>query len=176
MKTLQITSLCLLLGVSAMAQQVRWIRQAGAQNNNYAHIVATDKQGGVLQSGFLSNGSGSTQAPRSAFEFSTLYGTGLYLSRHNGNGGFSWGKFYNSTGEVIARDMIVDQQGNIIISGSFTGALQLGNSLLKTKGTTYNDYDGFVGKFNAQGDILWAKQMGGRQQDDAMKVAYRSKQ
>jgi outer membrane protein assembly factor BamB len=53
-------------------------------------------------------------------------------------------------------DLAFDSQGNLIVGGQFTGALDLGGGVRLTAG----DVDGFVVKLDASGRAMWSYQIG----------------
>ncbi len=62
----------------------------------------------------------------------------------------------------------VDLMGNVCIAGYFTGTtLVFGSDTLRNNGSE----DMFVAKFNANGDVMWAKSAGGLNNDGAAGVA-----
>lgn len=61
------------------------------------------------------------------------------------------------TGEDVIHAMRLDPTGNLVIAGSFTGVATLGSSTLTSLGGT----DGFVAKYAPDGNLLWAKSLGG---------------
>ncbi len=57
-----------------------------------------------------------------------------------------------------ANSMVVDDEGNIYVTGSFQGDLILGDE----KYTAMGDADIFLAKFNSDGNIEWFRQAGSR--------------
>ena len=76
-----------------------------------------------------------------------------------------------NSGNAVA----VDAAGNTYVAGSF-GFDQFGGTLnlTTTNLVSAGDSDGFVAKFNSQGECLWARQIAGLQKDDAYDVVVRS--
>lgn len=69
----------------------------------------------------------------------------------------------------------LDGSGNTYVAGSF-GFTGLGGSLdlTTTNFASAGDTDGYVAKFNSQGQCLWARQMAGLEANDAYDVIVRS--
>jgi len=61
-------------------------------------------------------------------------------------------------------DMILDNQNNIYVIGSFDETIDLGNN---TQITSIGETDIFVGKYNASGKCMWSLRIGGRNDDEA---------
>jgi hypothetical protein len=67
-------------------------------------------------------------------------------------------------GSASPRSIFSDSAGNIIVAGSFTGSLPLGNTTLISSGQN----DAFVSKLDPAGNVLWARQYGGANNQFAM--------
>lgn len=63
--------------------------------------------------------------------------------------------------QVNHQAMTTDNQGNLYITGSFTGTLTVGNTTLSSAG----ENDIFIVKYNANGAILWAIRARGNRDD-----------
>jgi hypothetical protein len=66
-------------------------------------------------------------------------------------------KSFGSTGNDYARSIAIDGQNNIILTGSFMGTVNFGNSSL----TSLGGNDAFTAKYDADGNELWVQQAGG---------------
>jgi hypothetical protein len=68
-----------------------------------------------------------------------------------------------SAGMAIATDAI----GNSYVTGSFSDTLHIDGTVLKSKGS----YDIFLAKFDRTGELIWVKQAGGIDMDEAYGIA-----
>jgi len=79
-----------------------------------------------------------------------------------------------SAGTAIAQRVAVDTNGNTLVSGTFTGTVDLdpdvGQSLLTSAGGN----DVFVAKYSAGNELLWARRFGGSGDDRANALAVNS--
>lgn len=66
-----------------------------------------------------------------------------------------WASIYGDANYQYFNDVAIDDQGNIFVVGTFTGALKFGNKNLVA---SMQDY--FLVKFNSAGVAQWAKQFG----------------
>jgi hypothetical protein len=67
-----------------------------------------------------------------------------------------------------AKKLVIDGQGNIVVVGVFSGSIQLGTKTLTSAGKG----DLFVAKLSGStGDVIWAKQFGGTDEDAGSDVA-----
>lgn len=70
-----------------------------------------------------------------------------------------WYQNFTGTGGGISNDAGIDMMGNIVIAGETWGTIQLGPSDVLERPPYQRG--GFIAKYSAAGDLLWARQMGG---------------
>ncbi len=85
-------------------------------------------------------------------------------------GNYLWSIYFTvSTNSTINnfKDIAVDNDGNIYVSGWFTDTLFLPQGFLKS-----SDYlDAFVAKFSSNGSLIWIKKMGGLGENSIQDIA-----
>lgn len=64
---------------------------------------------------------------------------------------------FGGVGHEFVSQIATNRNGGVVITGSFNDSLQLGTLTFTSRGS----YDGFVASFDAEGNLLWAKQIGG---------------
>lgn len=96
--------------------------------------------------------------------------TDIGIVKFNSDGVFIWARLIGGTDHDIPSDVVVDNNGDIIICGMYGGTMDAdpGNAtnLLVSKG----DYDGFVCKINSIGNFAWAKSIGTSNYESITKV------
>lgn len=93
-----------------------------------------------------------------AFASTTLTSTdveSLFIAKYDANGNVMWARQSHGGGSYGSR-IAADGVGNCYLTGWFTGAILLGSISL----TSIGYHDIFVAKYNAAGQVLWAKQAG----------------
>ncbi|WP_353139933.1 hypothetical protein, partial [Pseudopedobacter sp.] len=98
------------------------------------------------------------------------------LMKLSKTGNYVWHKTFSSTtanSTESVRDVRTDADGNLIVVGSFTGELKINEvpvliegQAFKSKGST----DGFIAKFDTNGNLLFIKSIGGTAADVAYAV------
>ncbi|GAA4364086.1 hypothetical protein GCM10023185_33290 [Hymenobacter saemangeumensis] len=82
-------------------------------------------------------------------------------------GSSPWARHISATGaDVDGYHVATDPAGNVYVAGNFTTTLSLGSTTF-----TGNGPDGFLAKYDAQGNVLWAYQVGGAGQQNVGAVA-----
>jgi hypothetical protein len=127
-----------------------WSKAFGS-NDGYGHDVALDASGNVILSGIF-NGS---------IDFGTgpLTATGAYdafVAKFDTDGNAIWNKRFGDTTDTRAHFVDVDASGNILLTGIFFGTVDFGNGPRTTAGS----WDGYVAKFDPQGNVMWVRIFG----------------
>ena len=81
-----------------------------------------------------------------------------------------WAKKFGGLGEDEIQSMTSDILGNIYIAGHYTGSLTLGNTTLNSQG----DFDIFFARLDPQGNVVWARSIGGQYYDNEVSIAVTS--
>jgi hypothetical protein len=137
---------------SSFSQQasITWAKQAGGIDIDHGYDIFVAPDGNIYSVG--------------AYYGSSLFGSVIlqtppavyrgYVSKSNASGTVLWAKdFGNNVVQVVAAP-----QGNIYVSGYFSGTENFGGISLTA---TNPNYDLFVLKLNTNGDVLWAKNFQG---------------
>lgn len=130
---------------------IKWVQKAGGYDSDKGHGVA-DQFGNVYLTGFFQG--------TATFGNQVLYSSGqkdVFLAKYNTNGTLLWVKKFGSTGKDEGRAVNIDHAGNVYVAGYFHNSISFGNHYLNSNG----DHDGFLTKFDANGNVIWAKKVSG---------------
>ena len=106
-------------------------------------------------------GGGVSTASSSAADSSSASTSNGSTSGSGGQGGAApiptgdhlWSRIYgDASGEQIATAIATDASGNVIVAGTFSGAIDLGSGSVMSNGT-----DAFVAKLDPLGSMLWSR-------------------
>ncbi len=93
------------------------------------------------------------------------------LSAQAADGDYVWAKQMGGSGSDIGNAILVDGSGNIYAAGTFQGTVDFdpgpGTAMLTAGGGD----DVFVTKFDSAGTLVWARMMGGSNDERALSVA-----
>lgn len=85
---------------------------------------------------------------------------------------FEWAKNLGGSGsQEIVSGVVVDQQGNSYTAGRFSGTVDFDPGPGTLNITSAGLFDVFVCKLNANGNLVWAKRIGGIGEEDAGSIA-----
>ncbi|MGA2823422.1 MAG: SBBP repeat-containing protein [Bacteroidales bacterium] len=141
------------------AGNVVWARSATCTYSNVVNSLATDAAGNIYIAG--------------AYDYSditfgsvTLVNAGSsdsFLVKYDPNGNVIWARRAGSNGSDGAISVATGASGDIYITGFFdSSSITFGSFTLTNTG---NDYDMFVAKYDADGNVIWAKSAGGPYSD-----------
>jgi hypothetical protein len=142
-----------------------WAKSVGGTGSESASCVTTDASGDVyIAGGFTS--------PALAFGPITLTHSGMtsdvFLAKYDSNGTEIWARGAGSPDNDGASSVAVDASGHVYLTGSFHGDL-IGFDLfaLTNVNPGWGSSDLFLVKYDAGGDVIWAKSAGGIYGDEA---------
>jgi hypothetical protein len=102
-------------------------------------IHLTGRAGGLADFGL---------GPISEAQWSTLF-----VAKLNASGTAIWNRAFGIDGYADGRKIVIDKNGNTIVVGEFSGALNLGGGTLGS----FDSYGIFVVKLDANGNHVWSK-------------------
>jgi len=141
------------------AGTLTWATRIGSTGYDYGFGIATDSTGNVFVTGqyasavTLYNTGGGTGA--------TLTNSGVndvFLAKYSSAGAVLWATRIASTGDDSGNGVATDSAGNVVVTGSYNGALTLYNTGGGTGATLTNSggSDAFLAKYSSAGAVIWA--------------------
>lgn len=134
-----------------------WADAAGDHGYESATAVAMDANGnayitGSYTSAFIDFGTISL--------INTFSGTGdIHVVKYDPTGAVLWAKTFGGVDGDAATGITADASGNVVVTGWFASAsITFGSTVLSNSGTASSDF--YMVKFDASGNVLWAKSAG----------------
>ena len=90
----------------------------------------------------------------------------VFIAAADTSGHIRWATSIDGSGLLKVNEGVVDNEGNYILTGSYSNDLFFPNNTLTAAGTE----DGFLAKYDKHGNFLWAQQFGYQQQTIATSV------
>lgn len=142
-----------------------WAKSAGGVGNDKAQGVSYDAAGNVYITGkFTKTASfGGTSITSAGAE-------DIFIAKYDANGNFLWVRSAGGPGLEEAQGMVCDADGNSYICGRMSNGAMFGSNTAHTFHNT-SFLDGFVAKYDKDGNALWVKTVGGDVDDDAWSIA-----
>jgi len=127
----------------------------GTQNDHNVRNIAIDSNNDIIITG-------ETQSPDfptiNAYNSQLNGSSDIFLLKIDSKGDLLWSSFLGGTDADAGRSVIVDRQGDIIITGhTFSTNFPSKNS----NPNRYQMPDGIVAKFSKEGELIWSANIGG---------------
>ena len=88
-------------------------------------------------------------------------GSDIFLAKFDHSGNALWTLRMGGEDDEYIREILLDNEGNILVSGFFYGTSVIGTDVY----TSYGSQDLFIAKFNPEGDFIWSFRAGGPMAD-----------
>ncbi|OFY65532.1 MAG: hypothetical protein A3H98_02610 [Bacteroidetes bacterium RIFCSPLOWO2_02_FULL_36_8] len=138
----------------AQYSKYEWAKSARGNGFDNGYSCATDAIGNIIVTGYFSSSS-------ITFGTTTLHNVAsedIFIVKYDLNGNVLWAKSAGGISDEIGRSCVVDGGGNIILMGIFkSSSITFGTTTLSNTG----DCNLFIVKYDANGNVLWAKSEGG---------------
>ncbi len=122
--------------------------------NDFGYSISTDAGGNVYMTGLF-------QSPSISFETTTLTNMGngnIFIVKYDDSGNLLWAQSAGGTTGDWGTGVSADANGDVYLTGYFgSPSVTFGTTTLTNAGS----YDIIIVKYNASGNILWAKSAGG---------------
>lgn len=157
---------CFFIGAFAYAQDpvFAWAKSMGTEGFNEGAKVIKDKSGNVLTAGYF-EGVGDFDPGPGVYNLTSVISSGttrnLFISKLDANGNFVWAKSIANTNYAGITSFVADDNGNVYLTGYFVGSADFDPGPAVYNMVSYDYKDNFILKLNADGNFVWAKQIGG---------------
>ncbi len=145
---------------------VLWAKSANETDMGQASSVAVDTAGNAYLAGYYSSSTVS-------FDNITLTNTDngfndIFLVKYDASGNALWAENAGGVDNDQVNSVVADVSGNAYITGDFNSpTITFGSTTLTNNG----NYNIFLTKYNTNGNMIWAKSLGGKKSDEANSIA-----
>lgn len=148
-----------------------WARSFGSSDDDYGYSIATDPSGNVYTTGKFEGtvdfdpGAGTT-------EFTSAGNDDIFIQKLDANGNLLWVHALGGVGNDRGLALTTDASGNVYTTGTYIGTIDFDPGVgvldLSTGGSIF---DIFIQKLDTDGNLIWAKVMGGSNWDFGHAIA-----
>jgi hypothetical protein len=157
-------SMAFVARISAQAPEYLWAKSTIENATERIVSVAADTANNLFATGYY-------DGPSLNLESTTLNNSGghdFFLAKYSPEGTLLWARTSVCTGYDEAFDVTVDQNGCAYVIGFYTGSsIAFGTNVLSNVG----DDDTFIVKYDPDGNVLWAKSIGGPLDDRGVGIS-----
>lgn len=163
-----------LVSTQAKSQKYLWANSIGGSSNDLAKVMAVDNLGNVYLAGTFwgsvdfDPGNGTNQLTSNGMR-------DAFLAKYSENGDLLWAFSFGDGFDDEIIDIKLDNEGNLIITGSYMGTIDLdpGTSNANFSAVMDNN-DGFLAKYSSSGNYIWGHSFGSLSNDYGKHLAINS--
>jgi PKD repeat protein len=147
------------------AGELVWTRTFGGStfvDGVTVNDIATAPDGSVVVTGVLSG-----TASFGSGNLTSAGGNDVFVAAWSADGQPRWARRYGSTGHDFGAGVSVADDGDVLVTGGFTGSVDFGVGVLTSAGS----YDLFVLRLSSSGAHRWSRRGGGSGDDSGAAVA-----
>ena len=173
-KLLPFTCLFMFIVLHAVAQNtgLKWAKAMGSTNDDAGTVIAADAVGNVYTAGLFKQSFDVDPGP-AVLTFTSSGNQDIFISKSDSNGHLIWAKKIGGPYDEYVNFICMDDAGYFYITGFFSGTVDFdpgpGVVTLATGGVA--DNDSYLAKYDTSGNLVWAKHIGGSQNDYGYAVA-----
>ncbi|MCX6235841.1 MAG: hypothetical protein NT175_14185, partial [Bacteroidetes bacterium] len=144
----------------------QWCFTVGGSNEDRPRGLCTDLEGNIISAGRFY----SPTLTIGDSVFINHGGSDIYLFKLNSDGEVIWARSFGSDGTIeFGFQVDVDSENNIVMTGYYNGySITFDNYILTNYEEGYDDM--LVVKFDSSGNVLWARDAGGDNDDRGLRL------
>ncbi len=140
--------------LSSQELQFNWATKTDGGGNTWTEDISVDDQGNIYTGGYFS-GAEDFDSGNNLYLLVAEGGFDVFVSKHDSHGVLQWAFVLGSEADERIRSLTSDEDGNIYITGSFSGTLDFDHSAEVYELSAVGS-GSFVAKYDTDGDFLWA--------------------
>lgn len=143
-----------------------WAGKMGGHGLSQGRAIAVTSNGDVVTTGYFT-GMADFDPSSGSQEMTSNGNSDIFVAKLENDGSFVWARQMGGSGPVSANGnaISVDSGANVFTTGYFQGEVDFDPAVGTDELLTASSRDIFVSKLDAGGNFVWAKQMGGDDDD-----------
>lgn len=147
-----------------------WAKSIGGTYWDYGLFIAIDALENVCLTGGFSN-TADFDPSESTFELTSNGLTDVFILKLDASGNFIWANSFGGIYEEQGRSIITDESGNFYLTGFFKTTVDFDPGVSTYNLTSNGGWDCFIQKLDTDGNFIWAKSIGGSNDDYGIYIA-----
>ncbi len=140
------------------------VKQMGGSGNERGQFITLDNTGNVYTTGSF-QGTIDFDPNGGVVNLTSNGGDDIFISKMDASGNLVWAKSMGDTLNEYGYSVAVDASGNVYTTGHYSGTVDFNGGAGTTTLSSNGNEDIFVTKYDASGNFVWAKNMGGATSD-----------
>jgi hypothetical protein len=138
-----------------------WIKQITGPTYESIYAMDLDANGNIYVTGTFASTADFDPGPGTATQTSYGNSSNIFIAKYDNNGNYKWAKGLGSSGNTDnGLDLVVDNAGNVIVTGHFTGSVSFDPSSTVSTVTSLGGMDAFIVKYDSVGTFQWVRAIG----------------
>jgi hypothetical protein len=151
---------------------VLWAKSIGGAGYDLGYSISADTNGNVNMTGHFNSPTLTAGATTLANTDATGKSSDIVIARYDATGNLVWIKSIGGSGDESGRSICTSANGNSFITGYFSSkTINFGNTVLIKKGDGEYNSDAFIAKIGGDGNVVWAKSIGGLGEEDGSSIS-----
>ncbi|MEP7264882.1 MAG: SBBP repeat-containing protein [Bacteroidota bacterium] len=148
----------------------QFAKRMGGLDRDEGLSIAVDANKNIYTTGYFKAGTDFDPGAGNYY-ISIVDKTDIFVSKLDAAGDFVWAKAMAGTGDEQANAIFVDAVGNVYTTGLFERTVDFDPGAGTFDLTVDSVTDVFVSKLDASGNLVWAKKLGGSDDEAAFSIA-----
>ena len=146
-----------------------WAKSMGGAANDEGRSVINDNSGNVYVAGNFEGITDINPGP-DTFNLISNGSWDIFIQKLDDFGNFIWAKSMGGTIRDGANNITTDALGNVYVSGKFQDTVDFDPNAATLDLVSNGDYDVFIQKLDANGNLKWARSLGGPSYDQGESI------
>ena len=147
-----------------------WAKNVGGSAYDNGVFIAVDNSGNVYLTGFFIN-TADFDPSASVANLTSAGIRDIFFAKYDNDGNYIWAKAIGGSTNDDVTSMVLDSSGNVYITGIFLGTADFDPSTSVENLTSSGFEDIFFAKYDNNGNYVWAKNVGGSEDDQSYSIA-----
>ncbi|MBK9300237.1 MAG: SBBP repeat-containing protein [Bacteroidetes bacterium] len=144
-----------------------WAKRLGGPLGDVSYSIGLDESKNIYTTGTFQGIADFDPGP-GIYNLTSL-STDAFISKLDSNGNFLWAKSFYGASQAYALE--IDHSGNVVVAGTFGNTVDFDPGIGVYYLNSPLNSDIFITKLDSSGNFIWAKSMGGINEDVAYAIA-----
>jgi len=147
-----------------------WAKNLSGISDDIGYSIAVDSSGNTYATGYFSGTADFDPGPGVA-NLTSAGGNDIFITKLDANGDYVWAKNLGGSNNDVGYSIAVDSSGNTYTTGFFYGTADFDPNSGVANLTAAGINDIFITKLDTNGNYVWAKNLGGSNNDVGNSIA-----
>ena len=146
-----------------------WVKSAGGSEDDSPRSISADEDGAAFVTGGFRNAATFGAGEANETELIAVDEDDLFVAKYAADGSLSWAQSVAGEGYEEGVAVAVLSDDSVLVTGNISSTATFGvGEANETTLTSVGDSDIFIAKYDADGNLSWAKSMGGSNADNGV--------